>query len=68
MARIADGADPAILDEAMQQLRAHAVTAETRAKAYEWADAAIAAIDPLPAGPVRDALVKLAHVIVDRSS
>jgi heptaprenyl diphosphate synthase len=52
----------------MQQLRTHAVTAETRAKAYEWADAAIAAIDPLPAGPVRDALVKLAHVIVDRSS
>jgi len=68
VARIADGADPAILDEAMEQLRTHAVTEATRAKAYEWADAAIEAIDPLPAGPVRDALVKLAHVIVDRSS
>ncbi|MFT4213179.1 MAG: polyprenyl synthetase family protein [Microbacterium sp.] len=68
VARIADGADPAILDEAIGQLREHAVTEATRRRAYEWADAAISAIDPLPAGPVHEALVKLAHVIVDRSS
>ncbi|GAA3029557.1 polyprenyl synthetase family protein [Microbacterium dextranolyticum] len=68
VARIADGADPAILDEAIAQLRDHPATHETRRQAYEWADAAIAAIDPLPPGAVRDALVKLAHVIVDRSS
>lgn len=68
VARIADGADPGILDEAITQLRDHAVTAATRQQAYDWSDAAIAALDPLPAGVVRDALVRLAHVIVDRSS
>ncbi len=68
VARIADGADPAILDEAITQLRDHAVTAATRRQAYDWSDAAIAALAPLPDGPVTDALVRLAHVIVDRSS
>ncbi|MCT9820770.1 polyprenyl synthetase family protein [Microbacterium sp. W1N] len=68
VARIADGADPAILDEAMTQLRDHAVTEATRTRAYEWSDAAIAALAPLPHGAVRDALEKLAHVVVDRSS
>ena len=68
VARIADGADPGILDEAITQLRDHAVTAATRQQAYDWSDAAIAALAPLPDGPVTDALVRLAHVIVDRSS
>jgi len=68
VARIADGADPAILDGAMAQLRDHDVTEQTRRQAYEWADAAVAAIDPLPDGVVHDALVRLSHVIVDRSS
>jgi len=67
VARIADGADPAILDDAIAQLRAHPVTAQTRRQAYEWADAAIAALAPLPAGAVREALERLAHVVVDRS-
>lgn len=66
--RIADGADPAILDDAITALREHPATEATRQQAYEWADAAVEAIDPLPAGVVRDALVKLSHVIVDRSS
>lgn len=68
VARIADGADPAILDEAMAQLRDDPATDATRRQAYEWADAAVAALDPLPAGVVRDALVRLSHEIVDRSS
>ncbi len=66
--RIADGADPAILDDAIAALREHPATEATRRQAYEWADAAVAAIDPLPAGVVHDALVKLSQVIVDRSS
>ena len=65
--RIADGADPAILDDAITALREHPATEATRRQADEWADAAVAAIDPLPAGVVRDALVRLSHVIVDRS-
>lgn len=68
VARIADGADPAILDDAIARLRDHAVTEATRQRAFEWADAAIDALAPLPDGPVRDALEKLAHVVVDRSS
>lgn len=66
--RIADGADPAILDDAIAALREHPAIEATRRQAYEWADAAVAAIDPLPAGVVHDALVKLSQVIVDRSS
>ena len=58
----------AILDDAIAQLRDHPATAETRRQAYAWADAAVAALDPLPTGAVRDALVKLSQVIVDRSS
>ncbi|WP_431802978.1 polyprenyl synthetase family protein [Microbacterium sp. bgisy203] len=68
VARIADGADPAILDDAMTRLREHPATEATRRQAYEWADAAVAGLEPLPQGPVREALVKLSHVIVDRSS
>lgn len=68
VARIADGADPAILDEPIAQLRDHPVTDETRRQAYRWADDAVEALDPLPSGAVRDALVKLSQVIVDRSS
>ncbi|PZU47603.1 MAG: geranylgeranyl pyrophosphate synthase [Microbacterium sp.] len=68
VARIADGADPAILDDAIARLRDDPATEATRRQAYEWADAAVEALDPLPSGVVRDALVKLSHVIVDRSS
>lgn len=68
VARIADGADAAILDTAMAQLRDDPATEATRRQAYEWADAAVEALDPLPAGVVRDALIKLSQVIVDRSN
>ena len=68
VARIADGADPAILDVPIAQLRDHPATDETRRQAYQWADAAVDALDPLPSGIVRDALVRLSQVIVDRSS
>jgi heptaprenyl diphosphate synthase len=68
VARIADGADPAILDAALAELRDHDATARTRALAHEWAREAVEALDPLPAGPVRDALTRFSEVVVDRSS
>ena len=68
VARIADGADPAILDDSLAQLREHAATAETRRLAVDWSAEAVAALDPLPAGAVRDALTRFAQVVVDRSS
>ena len=59
-----DGAD---VDGAVAELRAHRVTADTRAEAMRWADSAKAALDPLPSGTVRRALVRFADVLVDRS-
>lgn len=67
VAQIADGADPALLDEPLARLREHPATEATRTLALEWSDAAIEALSPLPAGPVRDALTRFAHAVVDRS-
>lgn len=68
VARISDGTDPEILDGPLASLREHPVTEATRALAHEWADRAVAALSPLPDGPVRDALTRFAEVMVDRSS
>ena len=56
------------LEAAVVALRPHAVVAETRAQAVAWAQDAIAELDPLPAGPVKDALVSFAESLVDRTS
>lgn len=61
-------ADGTSVDAAVAELRAHPVTAATRAEAIRWADSAKAALDPLPAGTVRRALVRFADLLVDRSS
>ena len=68
VARIADGADPALLDADLARLREHPATEATRALAAEWSQSAVAAIEPLPSGPVREALTRFAQVMVDRSS
>ncbi|MDR6866687.1 heptaprenyl diphosphate synthase [Microbacterium resistens] len=68
VARIADGADPAILDEPLARLRDHAVTGKTLDLARAWTRDAIDALGPLPKGPVRDALVRFAQSLADRSS
>ncbi|WP_460802058.1 polyprenyl synthetase family protein [Microbacterium sp. GXF6406] len=65
---IAAGADPAILDDAMNELRDHAVTRRTHELARTWTDEAIAALAPLPKGPVRDALTRFAESLADRNS
>ena len=65
---IADGADPAILDDALAELREHPATRQTRDLAHEWSNDAIAALDPLPLGPVRTALTRFAEAVADRSS
>ena len=65
---IADGADPAILDADLAGLREHPATQETLALAHAWSNEAIAALDPLPYGPVREALTRFARAVADRSS
>lgn len=53
---------------AIAELRAHTVTAETLDEARRWADEAVAALAPLPEGPVKLALTKFAEAVVDRST
>jgi heptaprenyl diphosphate synthase len=56
------------LAAAIAELRAHAVTAETLDEARRWADEAVAALAPLPEGPVKLALTKFAEAVVERST
>ena len=68
VARIADGADPAILDAALDELRRHEATQATLDLAHAWSRDAIDALAPLPDGPVREALTRFAQAVADRSS
>lgn len=68
VARIADGADPAILDEPLTELRDHLVTQKTLELARTWTQDAIDALAPLPRGTVREALTRFAETLSERSS
>ena len=68
VARIADGEDPALLDEPLAMLRSDRSTRETVELANAWSRDAIAALDPIPDGPVREALTRFAQAVADRSS
>jgi heptaprenyl diphosphate synthase len=50
------------------KLRNHSVAAEAEAEAQRWAAKAIAAIEPLPEGSVKNALVTFANAVVDRTN
>ncbi|MGO2658479.1 polyprenyl synthetase family protein [Mycetocola reblochoni] len=69
VARIDDAdADDAAFADTVAVLRDHEVTRSALADARRWSDEAVRALDPLPAGAVKDALVRFAGTIVDRSS
>ena len=68
VARIAEGADPALLDAPLTQLRDHDATRDTLRLAHEWSQHAIDALAPVPDGPVREALTRFAQAVADRSS
>lgn len=53
---------------AIAALREHEVTKQTLEEAHRWAREAVQALDPLPHGPVKKALVRFADTIVERSS
>ncbi|GAB2454057.1 heptaprenyl diphosphate synthase [Conyzicola lurida] len=61
-------ADDADLTAAIAELRAHEVTARTLAEAHRWAREAVAALAPLPAGPVKKSLTRFADSVVERSN
>ncbi len=50
------------------KLRNHEVAAQAEAEARRWAAKAIAAIEPLPEGSVKRALVTFANAVVDRNN
>lgn len=60
--------DEVELAAAIAELRAHDVTTETLDEARRWADEAVAALAPLPDGPVKLALTKFAEAVIDRST
>lgn len=68
VARIADGADPALLDDALAELREHEATQATLDLAHAWSREAVDALAPLPDGAVREALTRFAQAVADRSS
>lgn len=63
-----DLSSDADLAAAVVALRVHPVVDETRARAVALAQAAVRELDPLPAGPVKDALIAFADALVDRAS
>lgn len=64
---IADDGDDADLQLAIAELREHAVTRETLDEAHRWSRDAVAALAPLPDGPVKKALTRFAETLVERS-
>jgi heptaprenyl diphosphate synthase len=64
----ADLGDDADLAEAVQALRESPATHETRLQARRWADDAVAALDALPDGEVRDALAEYAGQVASRTT
>jgi len=63
-----DLSDDGALSAVVADLRAHDVLAQTRALAGRWAREAAAELEPLPAGPVKEALADLATALADRTA
>jgi heptaprenyl diphosphate synthase len=64
---LADPMDDADLTVAIAELRDHPVTARTLDEAHRWAREAVAALEPLPKGPVKKALTRFADTVVERT-
>lgn len=63
-----DLSSDAALAAVVTKLRNHAVAAQAEAEARRWAAKAITAIEPLPEGSVKRALVTFANAVVDRTN
>jgi heptaprenyl diphosphate synthase len=66
LARLSDD-DDAVFAAAVEELRLHDATARTLEEARRWSSEAVAALAPLPAGPVLDALTRFARGVVERN-
>ena len=61
-----ESANETTIASVLGRLRDHSVMAEAEEITQRWAEDAIAAIDPLPEGSVKNALVAFARAVVDR--
>jgi len=68
LARLESNLDDADFAAAVSELREHTVTRETLEEAHRWSRDAVAALAPLPDGPVKKALTRFADTIVERSN
>jgi heptaprenyl diphosphate synthase len=70
LVEIIDGGleDDASLNDVLEQMRKHPATERAFQEAKRWADQAIAALDDLPAGPVREALTNFADAVIERQN
>ncbi|WP_460945810.1 polyprenyl synthetase family protein [Okibacterium endophyticum] len=64
----ADSEGSARFAVAIAELRAHDVTTRTLDEAHRWAREAVDALEPVPAGSVKQALIGFAGRLVERSS
>jgi heptaprenyl diphosphate synthase len=65
-AKIAAGITSENLGEILKELRNHPVMELAAKQTVEWAERAISAIEPLPEGSVKNALVAFARAVVER--
>jgi heptaprenyl diphosphate synthase len=70
LVEIIDGGleDDAALNDVLEQMRKHPATERAFQEAKRWADQAIAALQDLPAGPVREALTNFADAVIERQN
>jgi heptaprenyl diphosphate synthase len=70
LVEIIDGGldDDAALNQVLEQMRKHPATERAFQEAKRWADQAIAALEDLPAGPVREALKNFADAVIERQN
>ena len=70
LVEIIDGGleDDAALNDVLEQMRKHPATERAFQEAKRWANQAIAALDDLPVGPVREALTNFADAVIERQN
>ena len=70
LVEIIDGGldDDAALNQVLEQMRQHPATERAFQEAKRWADQAIAALEDLPEGPVREALKNFADAVIERQN
>jgi heptaprenyl diphosphate synthase len=70
LVEIIDGGldDDAALNQVLEQMRKHPASERAFQEAKRWADQAIAALEDLPEGPVREALKNFADAVIERQN